>query len=62
MATITRAQAIAVLRRARGPEFAESVAAQLPDVIDIDDPKQQDRLAQLGITRDRLLNELGGEL
>jgi hypothetical protein len=62
MATHTKAQIVAVLRRARGPEVAESLAAQLPEVVDLDDPKDQDLLARHGLTRDGLLNELGGEL
>jgi hypothetical protein len=62
MAVITKNHALNVIRRAFGPEFAESIAGSVPDRINLDDPADTKVLADLGVTRDRLLDALGGEL
>ncbi|WP_406055556.1 hypothetical protein [Kribbella sp. NBC_00889] len=62
MAVLTKAEAIAIIRRAYGPDVAESVADQLPDQFDPDDDADAEMLNRLGLTRDGLANALGGEL
>jgi hypothetical protein len=62
MAVLTKPQALAIVRRAYGPDVAESLARRLPDRIDIDNPADADLLFRLGLTRDRLMNALGAEL
>jgi hypothetical protein len=62
MAVLTKAEALAIIRRAYGPDVAESVAGQLPDQFDPDDDADAEMLARLGLTRDGLANALGGEL
>jgi hypothetical protein len=62
MAVLTKPQALAIVRRAHGPDVAESLARHLPDRIDIDNPADVDLLFRLGLTRDRLMNALGAEL
>ncbi|GIF47457.1 hypothetical protein DFJ67_6938 [Asanoa ferruginea] len=62
MAVITKNHALNVIRRAFGPDFAESIAGSLPSQINLDDPADTKVLADLGVTRDRLLDALGGEL
>ena len=62
MAVITKDHALTVIRRAFGPDFAESIAGRLPDRINLDDPRDTRLLAELGVTRDSLLDALGGEL
>lgn len=62
MAVLTRAQALAVLRRAYGPDVAQSLAGDLPDSIDLEDAADIELLSRLGISRDRLVNALGGEM
>jgi hypothetical protein len=62
MAAFTRAHALYVLRRVYGPDHAASLEEQLPERIDLDDPKDVDLLFKLGLTPDRLASELGGEL
>ena len=62
MTVITKTHALQVLRRVFGPDQAESLAASLPDRIDLDNAADTERLFQLGLTRDRLFNELGAEL
>ncbi|MCY1139673.1 hypothetical protein OWR29_16860 [Actinoplanes sp. Pm04-4] len=61
MAVITKTHALNVLRRAYGPDYAESVKDQLPDRLDLDEPKDTAVLYKLGLTPDRLVSALGGE-
>jgi hypothetical protein len=61
MAVVTKSHALNVIRRAYGPDFAESVRDQLPDRLDLDKPKDMDILFKLGVTPDHLMNALGGE-
>lgn len=62
MAVLEKARALAVVRRAYGVDVADSIAERLPDRIDLDSPADTELLFQLGLTRDRLFNALGGEL
>jgi len=62
MAVLSKPQALVVIRHAFGPDVAESMADQLPDQIDPDDPADAALLAKLGLTRERLLDALGGDL
>ena len=62
MATHTKAEILAVIRRAYGPDKADAVAAQLPDRIDPDDDADAELLFHLGLTREGLVEALGGEL
>ncbi|WP_410791128.1 hypothetical protein [Kribbella sp. C-35] len=62
MAIHTKAQALAVIRRAYGPEFADSIAGQLPDRIDPDNDADAELLRRLGLTTEGLAEALGGEL
>jgi hypothetical protein len=62
MTVITKADALGIIRRAYGPDFADSVAGRLPDRIDLDNAADAERLFKLGLTRDRLYDALGGEL
>jgi len=62
MAVMTKAEALTIIRRAYGPDVADSVADQLPDRIDPDNDADAELLLGLGLTRDGLANALGGEL
>jgi hypothetical protein len=62
MAIFTKSHALKVIRRAYGPDFAESVAGRLPDRIDLDNAADVELLFKLGLTPDRLFGALGGEL
>ncbi|WP_328999541.1 hypothetical protein OHA18_34505 [Kribbella sp. NBC_00709] len=62
MAVLTKAEALAIIRRAYGPDFAQSVEPRLPDRFDPDDDADAELLATLGLTRDGLANAMGGEL
>ena len=62
MAVMTKAEALAIIRRAYGPDVADSVVDQLPDRIDPDNDADAELLLGLGLTRDGLANALGGEL
>ena len=62
MAVMTKAEALAIIRRAYGPDVAESIATQLPDQIDPDNDADAELLGRLGLTRDGLANAMGGEL
>jgi hypothetical protein len=62
MAVLTKTQTLGIIRRAYGPDVAESLAGHLPDRIDLDNAADADLLFRLGLTRDRLFNALGGEL
>jgi len=59
---ITKTHALRVIRRAYGPDHAESLAERLPDRIDLDDAADRELLFKLGLTPDRLFGALGGEL
>ena len=62
MAVLTKAEALAIIRRAYGPDVAESIAEHLPDRIDPDNDADAEMLGRLGLTRDGLANALGGEV
>ena len=62
MAMMTKAEALVIIRRAYGPDVADSVADQLPDQFDPDNDADAEMLAGLGLTRDGLASALGGEL
>lgn len=62
MAVHTKAEILAIIRRAYGPDVAESVAGSLPDRIDPESDADAGLLMRLGITREGLANALGGEL
>jgi hypothetical protein len=62
MTVITKTHALQVIRRAYGPDRAESLAERLPDRIDLDNPADAELLFELGLTRDRLFSQLGAEL
>lgn len=62
MAVLTRTEALKIIRRIYGPEQAESLADQLPERIDLDNPADTQALFELGLTRDRLFDALGAEL
>jgi hypothetical protein len=61
MTVLTRNQALGVIRRAYGPDRAESVAERLPAQIDTEDPADHELLFELGLTRERLFEALGAE-
>jgi hypothetical protein len=62
MTAVTKAHALRVIRRAYGPDRAESLAGRLPDRIDLDNAAHARLLSELGLTPDRLFNALGAEL
>jgi hypothetical protein len=62
MAIHTKAEALAIIRRAYGPDLADSIAGQLPDQIDPDNDADAELLFRLGVTREGLADALGGEL
>jgi len=62
MTAIKKAGALRVIRRAYGPDRAESLAERLPDWIDLDNAAHTRLLAELGLTPDGLFDELGAEL
>jgi hypothetical protein len=62
MPTLTKSHVLDVVRRIYGPEQARSVAERLPERIDPDDAADAELLFTLGLTPDRLFDELGGEL
>jgi hypothetical protein len=61
MTTLEKTQALSVIRRALGPDMAETLAERLPERIDLDDPADRERLFRLGLTRERLFEALGAE-
>jgi hypothetical protein len=61
MHIITKAHALNVIRRAYGPDYAESVRAKLPDRLDLENPADAKVLYDLGLTPDRLISALGAE-
>jgi hypothetical protein len=62
MTVITKADALSIIRRAYGPLRAESLSDRLPDRIDFDNEADVELLFELGLTRDGLIDALGGEL
>ncbi len=62
MAVLTKAEALAIIRRAYGPDRAESIAEQLPDQIDPESDADAELLRRLGLTREGLADAMGGEL
>jgi hypothetical protein len=62
MAMLTKAEALVIIRRAYGPDLADSVAGKLPEQFDPDDDADAEMLGSLGLTRDGLADALGGEL
>lgn len=60
MASLTKIEALAIIRRAFGSDLADSLAASLPDRIDLDNAADVDLLFRLGLSRDHLFNALGG--
>jgi hypothetical protein len=62
MAAISKAGALRVIRRAYGPDRAESVADRLPERIDLDNAAHTRLLSELGLTTDGLFDELGAAL
>jgi hypothetical protein len=62
MAVITKTKALRVIRRAYGPDYADSLAERLPDRIDLDNAADAEWLFKLGLTPDRLVDALGAEL
>jgi hypothetical protein len=61
MAILTKNQALRVIRRAYGPDRAESLAERLPERVDLENPAHHELLFELGLTRDRLFQALGAE-
>ena len=62
MTAVTKANALRVIRRAYGPDRAESLAERLPDPIDLENAAHTRLLFELGLTPDGLFDELGAEL
>lgn len=62
MLVLTKMQMVQVIRRAYGSDLAESLAASLPDRIDLDNAAEYELLSRLGLNRDNLFNALGAEL
>jgi hypothetical protein len=62
MTVITKTEALRIIQRVYGPEQAESLAGRLPDEIDLDNAADARMLSELGLTRERLFEALGGEL
>jgi hypothetical protein len=62
MTVLTKTHALNVLRRAYGPDLAESLAARIPDRIDLDKAADRRVLSEIGLTPDGLFDALGAEL
>ena len=62
MTVLTKTEALRIIRRAYGPDHAESLAERLPDRIDLDNAADTALLFELGLTRDGLVSALGAEL
>jgi hypothetical protein len=61
MTILTKNQALGVVRRAYGPDKAESLAERLPERVDLENPADHELLFQLGLTRERLFQALSAE-
>jgi hypothetical protein len=61
MAVLSKAEALAIIRRSYGPDFAQQVEDRLPDHLDPEDSADIETLFRLGITREGLLEALGGD-
>jgi hypothetical protein len=61
MAIYPKTEALRIIRRAYGPDRAESPADRLPERIDPDNPTDHQLLFRLGLTRERLYEALGVE-
>jgi hypothetical protein len=61
MTILTKNQALGVIRRAYGPDRAESLAERLPELVDLENPADHELLFELGLTRERLFQALGAE-
>jgi hypothetical protein len=61
MAIYTKPQALGIIRRAYGPDVAESLASRLPERIDLDNPADRELLFRLDLTRERLFEAFGAE-
>jgi hypothetical protein len=61
MSIYTKTEALGIIRRAYGPDTAESLADHLPERIDLENPADHQLLFRLGLTRERLLEALGAE-
>ena len=62
MKIIMKAHVLRVVRRAYGPDFAQSLKERLPERIDMDDAADAEMMFRLGLTPDRLFSALGGEM
>ncbi|MFI5695347.1 hypothetical protein ACIA58_26070 [Kribbella sp. NPDC051586] len=62
MAVLSKAEVLVIIRRAYGPDLAQSIEPRLPDQIDPDNDADAELMATLGLTRDGLANAMGGEL
>ena len=54
----TKAQVIAIMRRLGMEDKIDRANRELPDVIDLE--RDSDKLRQLGLSLDTIVNELGG--
>jgi hypothetical protein len=61
MTVLTKTQALGVIRRAYGPDKAESLEDRIPVQIDTEDPADRKLLLELGVTREQLFEALGAE-
>ncbi|MEV4264635.1 hypothetical protein [Kribbella sp. NPDC049584] len=59
---MTKAEVLAIIRRAYGPGVADSLEDRLPERIDPENDADAEFLTTLGLTRDGLANAMGGEL
>jgi hypothetical protein len=59
---MTKANALQVIRRASGPDRAESAAGRRLGRIDLDDAAHPRPLAEFGLTGDGRFHEFGAEL
>ncbi|RSM91447.1 hypothetical protein DMH04_00055 [Kibdelosporangium aridum] len=62
MTALRKSQVLNVIRRAYGPDYAESVADRLPERIDPHNAADMGLLSELGLTADGLFDALGAEL
>lgn len=62
MTVVTKDRALQIIRRAYGPDVAETLADRLPESIDLEKSADIALLARLGLNRERMISALGGEL